>query len=108
MSPECLPPGKAERELIADCVLHCFTPHGSLPPVLTQMFGRSLKELQPSRGILDGEISTVIKNGAGVTGGRAIPRFLFFVLFCGGDMDRHNVIGITRSRCALCGADAAA
>lgn len=36
--------------------------------VFQELLGRSLRELQPVRGISDEEICTVIKNGAGVTG----------------------------------------
>lgn len=38
--------------------------------VFQELLGRSLRELQPVRGISDEEICTVIKNGAGVTGER--------------------------------------
>jgi hypothetical protein len=38
--------------------------------VFIEVFGRTLKTLNPVKGISDEEISTVIKNGAGVTGER--------------------------------------
>eukprot|EP00798_Chlamydomonas_sp_ICE-L_P011575 gene11575-34274_t len=48
--------------------------------VFNEMFGRTLKELSPSQAISDGEISTVIKNGAGVSGNLLVPQEPFELL----------------------------
>lgn len=37
--------------------------------VFVEVYGKGLRELSPQRDVRDDEISTVIKNGAGVSGG---------------------------------------
>ena len=42
--------------------------------VFNEMYARAMREQVPSRGITDEEVSTVIKNGAGVTGNLLVPQ----------------------------------
>ena len=42
--------------------------------VFNEMFGRAMREQTPARGVSDEEVSTVIKNGAGVTGNLLVPQ----------------------------------
>lgn len=42
--------------------------------VFVEVYGKGLRELSPQRDVRDDEISTVIKNGAGVSGGRQQSR----------------------------------
>ncbi|KAG1666352.1 hypothetical protein FOA52_007890 [Chlamydomonas sp. UWO 241] len=48
--------------------------------VFIEGFGRTLKQVNPVKGISDEEISTVIKNGAGVTGNLLVPQEPFELL----------------------------
>jgi len=48
--------------------------------VFNDMFGRTLRDMQPVRGITDEEICTIIRNGAGVTGNLLVPQEPFELL----------------------------
>ncbi|MEW5310694.1 MAG: hypothetical protein WDW38_002465 [Sanguina aurantia] len=48
--------------------------------VFVEVYGKGLRELSPQRDVRDDEISTVIKNGAGVSGNLLVPQEPFELL----------------------------